>query len=224
MHCCCRGGWPNSVRVIHVVLVCVCVFLNACMLLYVTDQKGAKTQKIINWVPFVLPLSMTESERSLPWPRVHEPWKNDTSNWATRMQRVSCHIGRRGGWRLLTSQDGHKHQPTLAMCVATTCTPSPLFFFSLTPDFSLNIFTSPDSENTVNSLCDIERAAQWGKCVRCMCDVVFELRATPTTRRSSANVNRHTHKKRIIHADQGGEMQGDWATAWKSGGYHCTGK
>ena len=93
MHSCCavlgRGGWPNAIvwcmcMNVCCVLLCVCMFLNACVCLCVTDQKGAKIQYIINWVPFVLPLYMmsytTESERSLPWPRVHEPWKADTSN------------------------------------------------------------------------------------------------------------------------------------------------
>lgn len=60
-----------------ILYVCVCKFLHACVCLYVTDQKGARIQKIINWVLFVLPLFMmyytTESESSLPWPRVHEP-------------------------------------------------------------------------------------------------------------------------------------------------------
>lgn len=107
----------------HTVCVCVCKFLHACVCLYVTDQKGARIQKIINWVLFVLPLFMmyytTESESSLPWPRVHEPWTSDTSNWAMRVVRVSCHIERRGGWCLLTFRGGQKRQPTLAVCVAS---------------------------------------------------------------------------------------------------------
>ncbi len=164
------------------VCVCVSVFLIACMCLYVTDQKRAKIQKIINWVLFVLPLHMmsytTESERSLVWPRVHEPRKNDTSNWASRVERVSCHIGRRGGWCLLTFQNGQTHPPRLAVCVAShfQALPPTLLFFSVTPRFSLNIFTFPDSENTVNSPCDSERAWEWGKCVHCMCDVVLSSR------------------------------------------------
>lgn len=64
---------------------CLCTSMHerVCVWQIKRGQKRKKIPEIINWVLFVLPLSMmsytTESERSLPWPRVHEPWKNDTS-------------------------------------------------------------------------------------------------------------------------------------------------
>lgn len=109
-----------------------------------------------------------------------EPWKNDISNWATRAEKVSSHIQPRGGWCLLTFQDGQTHQSVWRRTSKVPHThrysppPSLPPFFSLTPRFSLNIVTFPDSESTVNS--DSERASKWGKCVRCMCDVVLSSR------------------------------------------------
>lgn len=199
--------WVFMVACAH---ACVCLFLHACLCLYVAYQKGAKIQNIINWILFVLPLYMmsytTESERSLPWsPWVHEPWKTDTSNWATRAERVSCHIGRRGGWCLLTFKDGQTSQPTLAVCVVShfqSSTPSPPNLSSLVlPPASRWIFSHSLTLKTL--LTARATVREWGRCVCAVCVMWLELRATPTKLRSSANVNRH-QKNRIMHADEGG--------------------
>lgn len=193
------GGRPNKYTILWCMRVTVCCLsFNACMFLYVTYQKGAKNPEN-NKLGAVCAASPNDVRHNRKWIilPVNREW-SDISNWATRAERLSCHIGPRGGWCLLTFQDGQAHQPALAVCVASHFRapppppPTP-WCFGLTPRFSLNIFTSPDFENTVNS--NSESASKWGKCVRSMCDVVFELQATPTRMRSSANVNRQQKKE-----------------------------
>lgn len=72
--CVCGGGQINTLCCGPCAWMCA-VFINACMFLYVKPKikRGQKIkkkpQKIINWVPFVLPLHMmsytAESETSL---------------------------------------------------------------------------------------------------------------------------------------------------------------
>lgn len=72
--------------------------------------------------------------------------RSDISNWATRAERLSCHIGPRGVCCLLTFQDSQTHQPTLAVCVASHFPTSPTLphFFSLVlPPASRWIFSHP---------------------------------------------------------------------------------
>ena len=218
------GGLTKCNCVVHVyecllrasvcVCVCVCMFLNACVCLCVTDQKGAKIQYIINWVPFVLPLYMmsytTESERSLPWPRVHEPWKADTSNPGDGSgESVMSH---RTEARLvpvnLSGRPDTSATQRLAASVALHFQAPTLFFLSSCPPhrFSLNIFTFPDSESTVNSPRDSERESvksEENVCAVCVM-WLFELRATPTTVHSTANVNRRPKKNNACWWGRGG--------------------
>lgn len=194
-----------------------------------TDQKGAKIRNIINWVPFVLPLYMmsytTESDRSLPWPRVHEPWKADTSNPGDGSgESVMSH---RTEARLvpvnLSGRPDTSATQRLAARVASHFQAPTLFFSHLTPPphrFSLNIFTFPDSENTVNSSCDSEGASR----VRKMCALYVwcgflssglrQPNCAPQPMWTDA-------QKRIMHADEGRGVQRDRAAAWKLGGHHC---
>lgn len=207
-----RGGTITlcaSVRhgyVFTVAWATVCTWASSVMSLYATDQRKAKIQKIVNWALFVL-LLLYDVPHNTKWkiplkaPRVHELWANVTSKRATAAERVSCHIGQRGGWCLLTFQDGQTHQPTLASLCGVTLssppTPPPvLFLFSQIPPtpnpatlhFTLNIFTFPDSETTVNSPCDSERNGS------AVCVMWLYLQATPSKLSLSANVNRHQKK------------------------------
>lgn len=147
-------------------------------------------------MPFVLPLHMMSctagSETSLPWTVKgrhiklgDESGESVMSHW-TEGRLVPDNLSR---WPDASANAGS----LCGVALLSAPSPSPIpLFLSLTPRFSLNIFTFPDSENTVNS--DSEGASKWGKCVRCMCDVGLELQATPTRLRSSANVNRQQKK------------------------------
>lgn len=178
----------------------------------VTDQKKEnKSRKRINWVLCAATLYGAQTkvkDCSLSPPKL----KNHTSNSATR---VSCQIGQRGGWCLLTFQDGQKRRQHCQVHVGVALkhfqVPQPpilVFFSLLSPHFSLNIFQFP---NTVNSLRDREKVMErralhvWRSCRR----------RKPKSHASQCEQPR-THKKRIMHADEG------WAKAWKLGGRHST--
>lgn len=125
--------------------------------------------------------------------------KNDTSNWATRVESVMSHWTEGMVVPVNLSRWPDASANTGSFCgVALPTPPSHNPVLLHPPCLSLNIFTYPDSENTVNSPFDSERAWEWGKCV-----MWYKLGATPGKLRSAAQANRHAKKNTACWWGQG---------------------
>lgn len=141
-----RQGWPNARHFVKQLRQCATVpfasssHVSACDRSKGRGKKKRIQKKRINWLLFAATLYGAQTkvkDCSLSPPEL----KNHTSNWATR---VSCQIGQRGGWCLLTFQDGQKRRQHCQVHVGVTLkhfqVPQPpilVFLFPPHPPFPL---------------------------------------------------------------------------------------
>lgn len=161
--------------------LCACSDMHSCVCMR-RIKRRRQSRKIINWA-FLCAATLYDVLHNREWkiplaapspsPECMNPERttHQTSNRATTLERLSCQIGRKGSWCLLTFQDGQTHQPTLAslcgVALFQSPTPPPVhFLFSLNPlPTSRWIFShSPTLKALLTSLCGSESEEK-------MCDV-----------------------------------------------------
>lgn len=154
----------HIMRVYHRMCTSLCVFVPPCM--RVTDQKGGGPKKKKNPENNKLdPLCGATLYDVLHNSKWKIPPMAPQSSWTVKGRHIK--LGDKSGEGVMSHRMEGRLVPvnllgwpdtsanTGSLCgIALWKAPPPLF--SPTPCFSLNIFTFPDSENTVNSPCHIE--------------------------------------------------------------------
>lgn len=182
----------------------LCVFLHAWMW---RIKRGGKNPEIINWVLFVLPATLYDVLHNRKWkippmapPRVHEPWTDDTSNPGDESaESVMSH--RTDGRLLPVNLSGW---PDASASVASRTSKLPPLVLTPFPPASRWIFSHSLTLKTLLTACVTARERESEENVCAVRVMWFELRATPTKLRSSANVNRHQKKNNACWWGRGG--------------------